>query len=214
MLVKDRMTRNPIHVTPDTAVAEALSMMRQHKVRRLPVLNKKGRLEGMVSEKDLLYASPSPATSLNVYEIGYLLSKLKIKEIMSQSVITIDENAPLEDAAKLMVDNGISGLPVMRKDELVGIITETDIFKTFLEMLGAREEGIRLTLRVRDEPGMLSLIAGTIAGAGGDIVALGTFYGEAHDEAILIAKVCCVEQGVLLDALKAANIDIVDVRVP
>ncbi|TFG72381.1 MAG: CBS domain-containing protein, partial [Anaerolineales bacterium] len=81
MLVKDRMTANPITVTPDTVVSEALSTMRQHNVRRMPVLNRKGHLVGIISEKDLLYASPSPATSLNVYEIGYLLSKLKINEI-------------------------------------------------------------------------------------------------------------------------------------
>ena len=138
MLVKDRMTANPVTVTPDTVVSEALSTMRQNNVRRMPVLDRKGHLVGIISEKDLLYASPSPATSLNVYEIGYLLSKLKIREIMSKDVITVTEDAPLEEAARIMVDNRVSGLPVVDGDKVLGIITETDIFKTLLEMMGGR----------------------------------------------------------------------------
>ena len=99
MLVKDRMTTNPMTIAPDMPVAEALSFMRQKNVRRFPVLNKRGKLVGIVSEKDLLYASPSPATSLSVYEVGYLLSKLKVEEIMTKKVTTVSPDAPLEEAA-------------------------------------------------------------------------------------------------------------------
>lgn len=213
MLVKERMTTDPVTVTPDTPVAEALNVMRQATVRRMPVLDKRGRLVGIVAEKDLLYASPSPATSLNVYEIGYLLSKLKIKEIMTKDVVTITEDAPLEEAARIMADNGISGLPVMRGDEVVGIITETDIFKVMLEMLGARDEGIRVTLHVQDEPGVLSHIAGEIAGIGGDIVTLGTFYSDDGLHGLLVIKVCCVDQDPLVSVLEEIeNVKVVDVR--
>ena len=173
MLVKDRMTQNPVTVSPDTPVSEALNLMRQKKVRRMPVVDRHGHLVGIVAEKDLLYASPSPATSLNVYEIGYLLSKLKVKEIMAKDVVTVTEDAPLEEAARIMVDNAVSGLPVTRDKTVVGIITETDIFKILLEMMGARDLGTRLTIQVHDQPGTLSRIAGAIAGIGGDIVALG-----------------------------------------
>jgi acetoin utilization protein AcuB len=212
MLVKDRMTANPVTVTPGTVVSEALSIMRQNNVRRMPVLDRKDHLVGIISEKDLLYASPSPATSLNVYEIGYLLSKLKIKEIMSKDVITVTGDAPLEEAARIMVDNSVSGLPVMDGKKVVGIITETDIFKTLLEMMGARDEGIRVTLKVSDKPGTLRDITGAITEIGGDIVTLGTFYSEGGGHGTIVIKVRGVEKGVLTDKLSAINVNIADVR--
>lgn len=103
------------------------------------MLDRKGKLVGIVLERDLLYASPSPATSLSVYELNYLVAKITIGELMTKSVITVDDDCPLEEAARIMVDNHISGLPVMRGEALVGMITESDLFRVFLEMLGARE---------------------------------------------------------------------------
>jgi acetoin utilization protein AcuB len=193
-------------------VAEALGFMRQQKVRRLPVVDKKGRLIGIISEKDLLYASPSPATSLSVYEVGYLLSKLQVKEIMTKDVVTISPDAPLEEAARIMVDRAVGGLPVVDKDKLVGIITETDIFKTTLELLGARDPGIRLTLSVTDKPGTLSQITGVIAGLGGDITALGTFYSAPDAKGLLLIKVKGVPKETLVNALEAIQAHVTDVR--
>ncbi len=201
MLVKQRMTTHPLTILADTPVSEALSFMRQHNIRRLPVIDKKGRMAGIVSEKDLLYASPSPATSLSVYEVGYLLSKLKVDEIMTKKVITVDANAPLEDAARIMIDNKIGGLPVMENEQLVGIITETDVFKALLEMMGAREQGLRVTLNTLNRPGMLSSISGKIAGLGGDIVTLGTFCGEDLPHGIVVLKVRGVSKDVLSQLL-------------
>jgi acetoin utilization protein AcuB len=212
MFVRDRMTQNPVTVTPETSVSEALNIMRQHKVRRMPVVDKQGHLVGIVAEKDLLYASPSPATSLNVYEIGYLLSKLRVKEIMAKSVVTVTEDVPLEEAARIMVDGSISGLPVVRDRAVVGIITETDIFKALLEMMGARDEGVRLTIRVHDQPGTLSKIAGAIAAVGGDIVSLGTFYSDERRHGLLVVKVCCVEGDILVDAMQGIGAEVLDVR--
>ncbi len=212
MFVKDRMTQTPVTVTPDTSVSEALNIMRQHKVRRMPVVDKQGHLVGIVAEKDLLYASPSPATSLNVYEIGYLLSKLKVKEIMAKTVVTVTEDVPLEEAARVMVDSDVGGLPVVRDKSVVGIITETDIFKTLLEMMGARDEGIRLTILVRDEPGTLSRIAGSIAAAGGDVVSLGTFYSDEHRHGLLVVKVLGVSTDALVEAMRNIGAEVLDVR--
>ena len=212
MFVKYRMTPHPITVAPDTSVAEALGFMRQNRVRRLPVVDKKGTIVGIVTEKDLLYASPSPATSLSVYEIGYLLSRLKVEEIMKRDVITVGADAPLEEAARIMADNKIGSLPVVEGDKLVGIITETDIFKAFLEMMGAREQGIRVTMRVKDEPGTLSRITGAVAGLNGDIVALGALYGEDRTSSFLTIKVRWVEEAALKQALTEAGAQIMDVR--
>ena len=212
MQVKDRMTHSLVTVTPDTPVSEALNVMRQNKVRRMPVLDKHDRLVGIVAEKDLLYASPSPATSLNVYEIGYLLSKLKVKEIMTRNVVTITEDQPLEEAARVMVDNAVGALPVIRGEEVVGIITETDIFKVLLEMMGARDQGIRMSLRVDDKPGVLSKIAGAIAGVGGDIVALGTFYSDEQHHGNLVVKVCCVDEEAIRSAMEDIGVEVTDVH--
>ncbi len=212
MLVRERMTAHPITVQEDTPVAEALSFMRQNRVRRLPVLDRRSRLVGIVSEKDLLYASPSPATSLSVYEITYLLSKLKVKEIMTREVITVCPDCPLEEAARIMVDHKIGGLPVVEDGRLVGIITETDLFKVFLEMLGAREQGLRATLSVEDRPGVLAGLTAEVARAGGDIVALGTFYGRDRTHGTITMKVRGVEENALRAALERTGAQVLDLR--
>jgi acetoin utilization protein AcuB len=148
MLVRVRMSANPVTIGADTPITEALRVMRESQVHRLPVLDDEGRMVGIVSEKDLLYASPSPATSLSIYEMHYLLSQLKVTELMTRDVISVAPDVPLEEAARIMADNSIGGLPVLEDGKLVGIITETDIFKVFLELFGAREHGLRLTLEI------------------------------------------------------------------
>jgi len=189
MLVGDRMTPRLITVTEDISVDKALQLMREEKIRRLPILDKHGRLAGIVSDKDLLYASPSPATSLSIYEIPYLLSKIKMRDVMAREVITVTEDTPLEEAARIMADNKIGGLPVMRDDKLVGIITETDLFKIFVEMLGARDSGTRLSMLIPNEKGVLAKITGTIAGMDGNIMALSTIMGEDPTNCQLTVKV-------------------------
>ncbi len=212
MLVRERMTSHPITIDVETSVTEALDFMRQNQVRRLPVLGKQGQLVGIVSEKDLLYASPSPATSLSVYEIGFLLSKLTVKEIMSREVITVEDDCPLEEAARMMVDHRIGGLPVVRDGQLVGIITETDLFKVFLEMLGAREQGIRVSVAVPNRPGELAKLTSEIASEGGDIISLGTFYGADRTESRITLKVRGVEKDALVSGLSKAGARVVDTR--
>jgi acetoin utilization protein AcuB len=212
MLVKNRMSRHPITVTADVHVDEALKMMRDNKVRRLPVIDKDGQLMGIVSEMDLLYASPSPATSLSVYEIHYLMARITVQDVMTKEVISVEEDTPLEEAARIMVDNKIGGLPVVRNGTLVGIITETDLFKIFLELLGAREKGVRLTLRVPNEKGVLASITSQIAQMGGDIISLGTFLGEDPTEGLLTVKVAEVPQDQLVEALETPERKLVDVR--
>ncbi len=212
MLVRERMTAHPITVQEDTSVTDALTFMRQNRVRRLPVLDRHGRLVGIVSEKDLLYASPSPATTLSVYEISYLLSKLKVKEIMTREVITVCPDCPLEEAARIMVDHKIGGLPVVEDGRLVGIITETDLFKVFLEMLGAREQGLRATVSVEDRPGVLAALTSEVAHLGGDIVSLGTFYGRDRTHGTITMKVRGVEAEPLRSALERAGAQVLDLR--
>lgn len=212
MLVYDRMSRHPITVRPDVSIHEALQIMRREKIRRLPVLDENGKLVGIIAEKDLLYASPSSAKALNVYELQYLLAKLTVGDVMTRNVITVTEFTPLEEAARIMVDNKIGALPVMRGDQLVGIITETDIFKVFLELLGAREKGLRLTLLVPEAKGVLASLTGTIAELGGNIIALGTFRGEDPTNRVVMVKVEDVDKDKLLNAIRSQVLEVIDIR--
>jgi acetoin utilization protein AcuB len=199
-------------VTDDTPVSRALELMRREKVRRFPVLDKHGKLVGIVLEKDLLYASPSPATTLSVFEIHTLLAKIAVRDVMTKDVITVTEDTPLEEAARIMADNGIGGMPVMRGDQLVGIITETDLFKVFLEMLGGRDDGVRLSVQVPHEKGVLARIAGEIAGMGGNIVALGTVHGDDPAHYQLTIKVADVSMDQLVAGMKPLGVEVLDAR--
>lgn len=214
MLVRECMTRDPITVTPDTTVPDALRLMREKKIRRLPVVNSQGALVGIVSDKDLLYASPSPATTLAVWEIPELLAKIKVEKVMTARVITTTDDTPLEEAARIMADHRVGGLPVMHEDRLVGIITETDLFKALLQLLGGRRRGVRVTVSVPDEKGTLAKITNAIFGAGGDIVGLG--FRELTDSRgtqwEITFKVQDVPQERLVEVLRPVVREILDVR--
>jgi acetoin utilization protein AcuB len=212
MLVGNRMTVRPVTIRGSASIDQALELMREEKVRRLPVLNKGGDLVGIISELDLLKASPSPATSLSIYEIPYILAKIKIKSIMTTDVITVAEDTPLEEAARIMVDNKIGGLPVMRDGKLVGIITETDVFKVFLEVLGARKPGVRVSIMVPDEKGMLGRITTKVAEMGGDILSLGTTMGEDPTSGQVTFRVSDLEEGTLVAALQELGVKVLDAR--
>ncbi len=201
MIVKDFMTPNPITVTPQTSFNEALKTMRENRIRRLPVLDN-GKLVGIVTEKDLLYASPSKATTLDIWELHYVLSKLKIGEIMTSNVITVEENAPLEEAAKIMSENKIGALPVLNSEgDLVGIITETDIFKIFIDMLGARRDGIRYTFEAPNKPGVILELSRRVFEAGGNIIAISS-YPKDGNEYYVVMKVAGVDHETFLKSLE------------
>jgi len=186
--------------------------MHEEHVRRLPVLDRHGKLVGIVNEKDLLYASPSPATSLSVYELNYLVSRVQVSELMTKTVITVTEDTPLEEAARIMADNDISGLPVMRDETLVGMITESDLFKTFLEMLGARAWGLRVSLKVADKKGVLASITREISDAGGNIVSLGTFWGDDPTNSRLAMKIQGIDKEKIKEIMQDLDAEILDIR--
>jgi acetoin utilization protein AcuB len=214
MLVRNRMTANPVTVTPDVSVTDALRLMTEKKIRRLPVLNREGALVGIVSDRDLLLASPSPATSLAVWEIHDLLAKLTVEKIMAQKVITVTEETPLEEAARVMADNRVGGLPVLRDQKLVGIISESDLFKTLLELLGGRRPGIRITVATYGVKGTLAEITSAISEAGGDIVGLAfsEVEGKTDDTWMNTFKVQGVPREQLVEAIRPHVREIVDVR--
>ncbi|NLE45199.1 MAG: CBS domain-containing protein [Chloroflexi bacterium] len=208
MLVKHRMTPNPITVSPDTTFPEAFRIIRERGIRYLPVLDKKGVLVGIITQSDLLRASPSEATTLTVFEMNYLLARLQVKEVMSRP-ITVSEDAPIEEAARLMVEKGIGCLPVMRNGELVGIITETDIFKAFVEILGSGKEVLRITMRLPNVPGELARMTAVIADLGGNLHSVAAFRAEDPEHVYITFRLEGVDEDILLPALEGLGEEVV-----
>jgi acetoin utilization protein AcuB len=214
MFVSDKMTKRPVTAKADMSVPDALELMHVTKVRRLPVLEASGKMVGIISEGDLLYASPSPATTLNVWEMHSLLARLTVDKVMTRKVITVAEDTPIEEAACIMVEKKIGGLPVMRGKELVGIITQTDLFKVFIALLGGYREGIRVSASISGVKGTFSKVSGAISQAGGNIVGLG--FDEvtpAPDENWeMTMKVQDITKAKVLAALKPVVLEILDAR--
>ena len=193
MRVKQRMTPNPITASPKTTHHDAIKLMREHNFRRLPIIDMKHKLVGIVSMEDLLTASPSPATSLSIYEIHSLLSKLTLDQIMISPVHTVHEDCDIAAAANFMLESKVGCLPVINDaDEIIGIITETDIYRTFVEVLGGGQPGLRIDLRVDDKPGILADIANRVGKAGGNIMALTVF---RDDTDVAYAEISIKEMG-------------------
>jgi len=211
MFVGERMSKPVITVSPDLPINEALTMMKQDHIRRMPVIQD-GKLVGIVSDKDLLNASPSPATSLSVWELNYLLSKITVKDVMTKKVITIDVKTPIEEAARIMADNKIGGMPVLRDSKVVGIITETDLFKILLELMGARKKGVRATILIEEKPGQLAKISQLIAENGGNFIAFGQFMGEDPSTRTVMIKVEGLDEAKVKQLLKTTGGNIVDIR--
>ncbi|HUW69189.1 MAG TPA: CBS domain-containing protein [bacterium] len=205
------MTRNPVTITPDTSIPEAQALMREKKIHRLPVVDKSGKLVGMVTAADLSHAAAPKATTLDMYELHYLISKMQVDAVMATKVVTIAEDLPVEEAARIMDDNRIAGLPVLRGTTLVGIITESDLFRLFIELFGARHAGVRLTALLPEKTGELAAVAGAIAAAGGNIISLATFEGEDVTNHYCTIKVEGLASGRLLEVLKPLVTKVVDV---
>lgn len=212
MKISRVMSHNPFTVLPGCPVADAMELIRRENVHRLPVLDENRRLLGIVSEKDLLYASPSPATTLSVYEMSALLARLPVKEVMSRKVLTVDEDTLVEDAAHLMIDHNIGGLPVMRDELLVGIVTESDIFKLFIELFGTRRKGLRATVLVPEKRGEIAEMAQAISQGGGNIISFGTFLGDDISNAICTFKVEGMDSDSLQKAIAPFIVRSLDIR--
>jgi acetoin utilization protein AcuB len=206
------MSHPVITIHPDMPLQEALNLMHQEHIRRLPVVDNRGQLVGIVSERDLLHASPSDATTLSVWELNYLLSKITIGEIMTRNVITVNVDTPIEEAARIMADAKIGGLPVARNGKVIGIITETDLFRIFPEMLGAREPGVRLAVLVPNVPGELTQLTKSIFDNGGNIVALGTFLGDSSENREVTIKVTGIDAQTLEELVTPLTDRVVDIR--
>jgi acetoin utilization protein AcuB len=202
------MTPNPITITTDTTLKDALELIRSHPFRHLPVMDEEGKLVGIVTEKSLVYASPSPDLSLSVFEIDYLLSRTSVGQIIQGEVVTVSPDLPIEEAARVMVDHRIGCLPVVEDGELVGIISDTDIFRVFVEGLGGGHPSLRITVIIPERVGSLAQIADCIARIGGNIHSLGTFWGDQPEDRIIAFRVERVDRDTLIQALQECEVQI------
>jgi acetoin utilization protein AcuB len=211
MLVGERMSHPVISVAPEMPVHDALAMFKKENIRRAPVV-KEGKMVGIVSDSDLLNASPSLATTLSVWEINSLLSKVTVRHVMTKKVKTIEVDTPIEDAARIMADFKIGGMPVTRKGKIVGMITATDLFKVLLEMTGARQKGVRATILIEDKLGEIAKVSKSIAEAGGNIIAVGMYTGPEVGKWGVTFKVLGIKKEAVKAALSKTGKKLVDIR--
>ncbi len=172
MLIKHWMASDVITVTPETSVVKANKLMKDHDIRRLPVVDADNNVVGIVSDRDIKDASPSQATTLDMREILYLLSELKIKTIMTVNPVCVSPDDSVEKVAMLMEENDFGGFPVTENDKLVGIISNHDIFKVLISLTGARQESIQCSFSVPDSVGALRPILDALAAHNANIISI------------------------------------------
>lgn len=211
MLVQERMSSPVISVEPTMRIMNALNLMKTKKIRRTPVV-KNGKMVGIISDKDLLDAGPSDTTSLSVYELNYLLTKILVEDVMTKKVLTVQVDTPIEEAAYIMVENKIGGLPVFDGDKMIGLITETDLFKIFQELMGARDSGVRVTAVIPDILGELADLTSVLADSGGFFVAFGMFAGDQPENRSVTFKVVGLEEEAVKEKISPYIERLVDIR--
>ncbi len=213
MLVRDYMTHDLVTIGPEVRLSDALNMMRASNVHRLPVVED-GLLIGIVSEKDLLYALPSTDGPISWVEASARAAALPVRQVMQHDVVTVGPDCPIELAAATMTDHKIGSLPVMTSPEsrtLVGIITETDIFRLFVEMLGSRAPGVRASLEIDNRKGALASLFNRIVEAGGSVTTVSSFPAASPSRIRIIVKVADVDQNTMRSLLKLEE-TVVDLR--
>ncbi|MGI5879968.1 MAG: CBS and ACT domain-containing protein [Syntrophomonadaceae bacterium] len=209
MKVKDRMSTNVMVVQMDSSLTEAFRIMKENKIRRLPVMEK-DKLVGIVTLTDLNRAAPSSATSLSIHELNYLLAKTKIKDILpkKQEVLTISSDSYIETAARIMRHNVISGLPVVDDGKLVGIVTETDIFDAFIDILGVKKPHSRIDVYIMDRPGTLVDLIGIISSKGISLLNTVVYYDEKKDKYKAILRVETLDCEAIVEDIKKHGYEI------
>jgi acetoin utilization protein AcuB len=203
MLVRNWMTKDPFTVDEEASMQDASTIMREHKVRMLPVL-KDGKLTGMISDSDLKRASASDATLLDIHELLYLISKVKVRDIMSKPAVTVPDDFTVEETAQLLMEQEISGAAVTHADgKLVGIITRYDIFKILTSLSGLGKQGIQFAFRIDDAPGSIKRLTDVIRDHDGRIASILTSYEYAPEgKRIVYLRVYGIDRAILPDIVR------------
>jgi len=205
MIVAKRMMRNPVYVDENDSMKKAMDLLKERDIRHLPVLKDGEKLVGIVTERDVKQASPSPATALEIREIYYLLDKVKVKQIMTRRPYTISSTAPIEEAALIMREKKIGCLPVVDAGRVVGILTETDILDAFIEGMGVSGPGYRMEIALPNRPGMLYEILKMMKDFDANVVSVATATHDDTDRKILILRIETKNYKLLKAAIKKAG---------
>ena len=209
MLVKSRMTPNPYTISSEKSITDVMELMHEKNLKRVPVVDG-DRVVGIITNTDLQKMTPNQATTLSVWEINYLLAKTPVTKTMEKNVETVSPNTFLEVAAVQMRSKRISTLAVVEDEKLVGIITESDIFDAFIDILGAREKGTRLTITVVDHPGILAKIAGVLSEYGANISRMVAYNGkDGHTD--LVFRFDTTETHHIEEAITRNGFEITDI---
>src|SRR5512134_2594823 len=201
MIVGKRMMRNPVWVDENDSMKKAMDLLKERDIRHLPVLKDGEKLVGIVTERDIKQASPSPATALEIREIYYLLDKVKVKQIMTRRPYTISSSAPVEEAALIMREKKIGCLPVVDGGKLVGILTETDILDAFIEAMGVTGPGYRVEVALPNRPAQLFEVLKLLKEFDANVVSVATAAHDDPDRKILILRIESRNYKVLKSAL-------------
>jgi acetoin utilization protein AcuB len=209
MIVERRMRKNPVWVDEEDSMKKAIDLLREKGIRHLPVLRDGEKLVGIVSDRDIKAASPSPATSLEIREIYYLLDKIKIKQIMTKKPYTVSMGTPVEEAALIMREKKIGALPVVKDGGLIGIITETDILDAFLDAVGISRPGYRIELALPNTPGQLFRVSKLLNEFDVNIVSVVTASAEDPEKKILVLRIETNRYKVVKSLLKKEGIELI-----
>ncbi|MBU1161261.1 MAG: CBS and ACT domain-containing protein [Proteobacteria bacterium] len=181
MLVKNWMSKPAITIDEDESMYEAIKLLKNHNIKMLPVMEK-GKLVGIITDRDLKRASASDATTLEIHELLYLISKIKIKEIMTKNPITVPQDCTVEETAEILLKHNISGVPVVDQyHDVVGTITQNDLFRILISLTGAERRGIQFGMEVEDRPGSIKEVTDIIREYGGRMASILTSYDMAPE---------------------------------
>ncbi|HWS15118.1 MAG TPA: CBS and ACT domain-containing protein [Candidatus Methylomirabilis sp.] len=208
MNVSKRMKRNPVFVDEGDSMKKAMDLLKEHDIRHLPVLKDGEKLVGILSERDIKQASPSPATALEIREIYYLLDKVKVKQIMTRRPYTVSSSAPIEEAALIIREKKIGCLPVVDNGRLVGILTETDIIDAFIEAMGVSGPGYRVELALANKPGMLFEVIKLLKDFDVNIVSVATSQHDDRDRKVLVLRIETKNYKLLKAAIKKSGFEL------
>lgn len=207
MFVRNHMTAAPVTIAPETPIFDALNIMKRNKIRQLPVVLPDGTLVGLVTERDLLMVSPSPATTLSIYEVNYLLSKMTVREAMIKSPAMIKPEATLEEAAVIMREHKFGSLLVIDEGKMVGIITESDLFDAFIKVFGFRRPGTRLVVVADNRMGVLSDLLAIIRDHKMNVIGLAAL-DMPDQRAQIMVRLAATQLGSLLEELPKKGFEV------
>ncbi len=212
--IKENMQKNPITITPEASFYEARAIIRDKGIRHLPVVDKNHHLVGLITDRDIREAAPSDATSLSVHELHYLLGKLKVSAFMvpRDKILTITSDTIIEEAAQLMQQHKAGCLPVLEGEKLIGIITETDILRNFVDLFGLNITGTRLTIALEDKPGQLHGILGVIKDLHVNIITVANPTFKVQGKRLVVVRIETQDYQAIVNGLKKAGYEVLSIN--